>query len=105
MRARLARWTAAFTADRSSPDLARPSALPSADGVDSDAEGVEGALVLLARRIYETATAAPWQDAGFHDRARSFLIARAVLLEMEAHDWLDPALARAAGAHATGQRP
>ncbi len=55
------------------------------------------ALTLLARRIYETATAAPWQDADFQDRARSFVIARAVLREMAAHDWLDPTLASATG--------
>lgn len=104
MRARLARWNAAVARRRPPPasSAALPSAPPRAE-VEADETQ---ALTLLARRIYETATAAPWQDADFQDRARSFVIARAVLREMAAHDWLDPSLAQLTGEEeVAGARP
>ncbi len=89
VRARLARWNAAVARRRPPPasSAALPSAPPRAE-VEADETQ---ALTLLARRIYETATAAPWQDADFQDRARSFVIARAVLREMAAMTgWTPP---------------
>lgn len=56
-------------------------------------EAMGEALAVLARLIYEQTTLCPWRNAGFRERERSFLAARAILEEMEAHHWLEPSLA------------
>lgn len=56
-------------------------------------EAAGEALAVLARLIYEQTTLCPWRDASFRERERSFLAARAILEEMEAHHWLEPSLA------------
>lgn len=113
MKARFARWHASlavglFGRRHGAALAAAPPATPHGDRPAGDAPSGDlparpdptqpdvrpgmDALVLLARLIHERTTLSPWRDADFWERERSFLAARAVLEEMGAHQWLDPAL-------------
>lgn len=103
MRARFARWQASlggrlfnriageavapppgdapFLSDAGCADM-RPSTLHMADE----------ALTLLARLIYEQTSPYLWRDADCREREKSFLAARVILQEMDAHHWLEPGL-------------
>ncbi|WP_127088661.1 hypothetical protein [Aquabacter cavernae] len=98
MKARFARWHATlavglFGRREGSTDAPTPRDAPFlSDAEPLDPEPATNALLLLARLIHEQTALSSWRDADFPERARSFLAARAVLEEMDAHHWLDPTL-------------